>query len=64
MFDRGLISVNEDYSLLMCKDAEDAIQGPIINMINPELQLRLPSSSNSYPHEQFLKYHRDNIFKR
>ena len=60
MFDRGLISIDGDYSLLMCKDN---IPDPIKLMLNPDLQLRLPGSSNLHPHEQFLKYHRDNIFK-
>lgn len=60
MFDRGFVSIDSDYSLLMCKDD---IPEPIMSMLNPDHQLRLPNSYNFRPHEQFLKYHRNNIFK-
>ena len=60
VFDRGLISIADDYTLLMCKDS---IPGPVSDMINVDRRLSLPNSSSLHPHQQFLEYHRDNIFK-
>ncbi len=60
MFDRGLISVDDDYSILMAKDR---IPGPVMSMFNPDRRLRLPASPILSPHQQFVRYHREIVFK-
>ena len=60
MFDRGLISVDDDYAILA---AEDSIPDPVLVMLNPDRRLRLPSSQVLAPHPQFMRYHRENIYK-
>ena len=60
MFDRGLISVDDDYAILV---AEDSIPNPVLAMLNPDRRLRLPSMRMLSPHPQFMQYHRETIFK-
>ncbi len=58
MLDRGLISIDDDYSILI---ADGLVSDTIVKMIHPQIQL--PEASTLYPHHRFLQYHRDNIFK-
>lgn len=60
MFDRGLISIDDDYSILI---AENRTPDFAKKLINPNRHLRLPSDSIMAPHRQFLSFHRENIFK-
>lgn len=60
MFDRGLISIDDDYSFLIC---EDRIPQSVLGIFNEDRRLRLPSAANSAPHRQYLEYHRENVFK-
>ena len=60
MFDRGLISVDDDYTLLL-KPA--AIPESARRLINPERRLRLPAQPRDYPHRRFLQFHRRHVFK-
>lgn len=60
MFDRGLISLDGDYAILMAKDR---VPEPIHRLINPDLKLRLPARPEFRPHPQFLEYHREHVFK-
>ena len=60
MFDRGLISVADDYTLLL-KPA--AIPESARRLINPERRLRLPAQRRDYPHRRFLQFHRRHVFK-
>ncbi len=61
MFDRGLLSIADDYSLLLAKGR---VPDPVVRMINPDGKLRLPQSRHDlWPHHQFLRYHRENVFK-
>ncbi len=60
MFDRGLVSVDNDYSLLI---ASCGVPDTITRLINPERRLLVPSRPDDRPHSQFLQYHRDNVFK-
>ncbi|OHC74897.1 MAG: restriction endonuclease [Rhodospirillales bacterium RIFCSPLOWO2_02_FULL_58_16] len=60
MFDRGLISINDDYRIIVNRDnVPDAVS----RMINADGHLRLPSSPDLRPHPQFLRYHREQVFK-
>jgi putative restriction endonuclease len=60
MFDRGLISIDDDYSLLT---ATSSIPETVARLINPERRLRLPGRPEHRPHPQFLRYHRERVFK-
>ena len=60
MFDRGLISVDDDFGLLT---ATSSIPDTVARLINPERRLRLPSRPEHRPHPQFLRYHREHVFK-
>lgn len=60
MFDRGLISVDDDYSLLIAKDR---LPNTIDRLLGGNSKLLLPERPDMYPHTQFLDYHRREIFK-
>lgn len=60
MFDRGLISLDGDCSILLAKDSvPDALQ----RLVNPDLKLRMPNRPEFRPHPRYLAYHRETVFK-
>jgi putative restriction endonuclease len=58
MFDRGLVSIDEDYTIL---SARDRLPDAVTRMLRTKL-LR-PNRLDQRPHAHFLRYHRDRIFK-
>jgi putative restriction endonuclease len=60
MFDRGLLAINDDLTILT---ARSALPKEAARMLNPDRQLRAPSDEALRPHVQFLRYHREYIFK-
>jgi putative restriction endonuclease len=60
MFDRGLISVDDDYKIITAKEKIPDTIGRILNNDN---KLILPEKKEMMPHKQFLKHHRESIFK-
>jgi putative restriction endonuclease len=60
MFDRGLLSVDTDYRILMAKSL---VPEPIKRLLLPTGQINIPTSPSERPHRAFLEYHRNNIFK-
>ncbi len=59
MFDRGLLSVGDDYKILTAKNVpEDAIR-----LLRRDRKLILPDDENLRPHPSFLRFHRDTVFK-
>jgi putative restriction endonuclease len=58
MFDRGLVSIDDDYSVLV---ARDRLPDPIARMLRS--RLLLPNRPEQNPHPHFLRYHRDQVFK-
>ena len=60
MFDRGLLSLNDDYRILIAKGR---VPAPVLKLINPDGMLRVPARPESRPHLQFLRYHRENVFQ-
>jgi putative restriction endonuclease len=60
MFDRGLISIDGNYGVLIAKGK---VPEPAIRLINPERQLLLPDDRRYHPHPQFMRSHRETIFK-
>jgi putative restriction endonuclease len=60
LFDRGMISLNNDYEILTAsKKMEKNTSGLIV----PGRPIHLPNDMRFAPHTQFLEYHRENIFK-
>ena len=60
MFDRGLVAVDDDYSILIAagklpKDTMD-------RLLVPDRRLILPDDIHSLPSRGYLKYHREQIF--
>ena len=60
MFDRGLISIDDDYKILV---ARDRVPDTVARLIDVERGLYLPRSNELWPHLQFIRYHRREVFK-
>ncbi|MEL6791928.1 MAG: HNH endonuclease [Pseudomonadota bacterium] len=60
MFDRGLISVDGDFSILI---AEDRLPEPAKALLTPERRLIVPKQASMAPHPTYLSFHRENVFK-
>jgi putative restriction endonuclease len=60
MFDRGLISVADDYTILI---SGVRVPEQVRALINSTGRLLLPADPQHHPHRQFLEYHRERIFK-
>lgn len=61
MFDRGLVAVDEDLSLMI---AGDTVATDIAaRLFVPDRRLILPSDRSKAPHTSYLKWHRENRFK-
>ena len=60
MFDRGLISISDDLTLLV---ASAGVPDAIGRMLNPSRRLRDPDRPELRPLPTFLKFHRENVFK-
>jgi putative restriction endonuclease len=60
MFDRGVISLADDYGLLVDKAF---VTSAVQRLFRPELQAAVPTNDELRPHPQFLKYHRNVVCK-
>lgn len=60
MFDRGLVSVDDDLSILV---AADRLPEAAARLLLPERRMLAPARPEWRPHAQFLRYHRDQVFK-
>jgi putative restriction endonuclease len=60
MFDRGLISIDDDYSVLV---ADKKLPEAARQMIRHDRKLILPKREDLRPHRTYLKFHRENVFK-
>jgi putative restriction endonuclease len=60
MFDRGLISIGDDFKILVAKNhvPEDAAR-----LLNQSGVIHLPKDQTLYPNAHYLKFHRDTVFK-
>lgn len=59
MFDRGLISIDEDFRILSARGVSD----DIARLMRPEARLHLPDDEMLRPHASFLRFHREQVFK-
>jgi putative restriction endonuclease len=60
MFDRGLVSVDDDYSVLV---AESRLPDTVTRLLREDRKLTIPQRIEMRPHPAYLSYHRTNIFK-
>lgn len=60
LFDRGLLSVGEDLSILV---SPQGLPDDLGRLLRSGSRLVLPVSSEQCPHPVFLAWHRENIFK-
>ena len=62
MFDRGLISLNDNLEILVSRHVNDVES--VRGFINKSGMALLPRRSADRPHPHFLNWHRENCFKR
>jgi putative restriction endonuclease len=60
MFDRGLVSVDDDFSILV---AVSHLPKPILGLLREDRKIAVPKRPETRPHPIHLRYHRDNVFK-
>ena len=62
MFDRGLIALADDLEILVSRHVNDP--DSIRTLINKDGRAMKPRRTSDRPHPHFLRWHRDNCFKR
>jgi len=60
LFDRGLLAVSEDLSILV---SSQGLPNDLGRLLRPGRRILLPADSDQRPHPVFLSWHRENIFK-
>ena len=60
MFDRGLLSIADDYTILIAKDR---LPTDAVRLLREDRRLILPERFEAWPHAAQLRYHREHIFK-
>jgi putative restriction endonuclease len=60
MFDRGLISVDDDWRILVAKDK---LPDTVTRLLLEDRRVLPPRQADLHPHSSFLRYHRERIFK-
>jgi putative restriction endonuclease len=60
MFDRGLVSVDDDFSVLI---AAGRLPDAVTRLLREDRKLAVPARPEICPHPAHLHYHRENIFK-
>jgi putative restriction endonuclease len=61
MFDRGLISANDDLQIIISRHVND--MESIRKIINPSMRILPANRPSDRPHPHFLSWHRENCFK-
>jgi len=60
MFDRGILSLTDEYEILT---ARKLVPDPVKRLLNPDGKILIPTDPKLRPHPQFLRYHREHVFK-
>lgn len=60
LFDRGLISIADDLSILV---ADKLVPAEARRLLNPDGQAIVPKPPADQPHRDYLRYHRERLFK-
>lgn len=61
LFDRGLLTFTDDYSILL---SPHGVPDDLDKLILPDRRLRLPANPDLRPHSTYLAWHREYCFKR
>jgi putative restriction endonuclease len=61
MFDRGLIALEDDLTILISRQVND--RESVRAMINETGRAHMPLNRADRPHPHFLSWHRENCFK-
>lgn len=59
MFDRGLLSLADDFNILCSRQ----LNADISHLLVPDRVARVPAVAHLRPHPHYLAWHRDNVFK-
>lgn len=59
MFDRGLLSLSDDYEIL----ASRQLNYDVSHLLHPDMKARIPENPVYRPHPHYLDWHRNNKFK-
>lgn len=57
MFDRGLLSLSDDYEILVSRKVNNTEE--VSRLINKDRRAILPKQSSDWPHPRYLEWHRD-----
>jgi putative restriction endonuclease len=60
LFDRGLLSVDDDYRILVAKDH---VPAQVRALLNADGKILAPRESSYRPHPYYLRHHREHTFK-
>ena len=60
MFDRGLVSVEDDFSILV---ASGRLPPAVTRLLREDRKLGIPTRPELCPHPTHLRFHRENVFK-
>jgi putative restriction endonuclease len=60
MFDRGLVSIGDDFKILIAKNH---VPDEAARFLNRNGAINLPKDETLYPNAHYLKFHRDVVFK-
>ena len=60
MFDRGLLSLADDFTILQSRQLNEDISHLLVR----DGRARVPNAPHLRPHPHYLGWHRDNVFKR
>jgi putative restriction endonuclease len=60
LFDRGLLSIADDFRILIAKRQ---VPDQVLRLLNSDGMAISPQKSSLRPHPHYLKFHRENIFK-
>lgn len=61
LFDRGLVTVSDDYRILL---SPQGVPDDLDRLIVPDRRLMLPQDESQRPHPTYLSWHREHRFKR
>lgn len=61
LFDRGLLAVNEDMSILV---STHGLPDDLGRLLRPERRVLMPEVAEQRPHPVFLAWHREHVFKQ
>lgn len=59
MFDRGLLSLEDDFTILQSRQ----LNYDVSHLINKDHKAKVPKETRLQPHPTYLSWHRDNVFK-